>query len=102
MVFRDRWSKRSAKPLFICSISNYAVSTSSKSPLKEVLWSRYCQIPKSGGCSRPCKSRPPSHYSGVHCSSGETGARWSSLVEFLKWKHVNFKTEGSDYHHLQG
>ena len=23
----------------------------------------------------------------------ETGARWSSLVEFLKWKHVNFKAE---------
>src|SRR6476646_2429532 len=29
----------------------------------------------------------------VFIAALETGARWSSLVEFLKWKHVNFKAE---------
>ena len=29
----------------------------------------------------------------VFIAALETGPRWSSLVEFLKWKHVNFKTE---------
>ena len=29
----------------------------------------------------------------VFIAALETGARYSSLVEFLKWKHVNFKTE---------
>ena len=29
----------------------------------------------------------------VFIAALETGARWSSLVELLKWKHVNFKAE---------
>ena len=29
----------------------------------------------------------------VFIAALETGARWSSLVEFLKWKHVDFKAE---------
>jgi integrase len=29
----------------------------------------------------------------VFIAALETGARWSSLVEFLKWKHINFKAE---------
>jgi integrase len=29
----------------------------------------------------------------VFIAALETGARWSSLVEFLKWKHVNFRAE---------
>jgi integrase len=29
----------------------------------------------------------------VFIAALETGARWSSLVELMKWKHVNFKTE---------
>jgi integrase len=29
----------------------------------------------------------------VFIAALETGARWSSLVEFLKWKHVNFNAE---------
>jgi hypothetical protein len=38
------------------------------------------------------ESRFASHNCDVHCTL-ETGARWSSLAEFLKWKHVNFKAE---------
>jgi integrase len=40
----------------------------------------------------PSESRASSHNSGV-IAALETGARWSSLVELLKWKHVNFKAE---------
>jgi integrase len=29
----------------------------------------------------------------VFIAALETGARWSSLVDFLKWKHINFKAE---------